>query len=73
MLHDRTEDDVSGEHLRELGLDPDRMIQGGLLDRRGRQDIVLIDDDDMGGEAEVKPSGVEGMCVLSVHSVRMVA
>lgn len=61
MLHDRMEDEVSGEHLRELGLDPDRMIQGGLLDRRGRQDIVLIDDDDMGGEAEVKPSGVEGM------------
>jgi len=61
MLHDRTEDDVSGEHLRELGLDPDQMFQGGLLDRRGRQDIVLIDDDDMGGEAEVKPSGVEGM------------
>lgn len=61
MLHDRSEDEVSGEHLRELGLDPDRMIQGGLLDRRGRQDIVLIDDDDMGGEAEVKPSGIEGM------------
>lgn len=61
MLHDRLEDNASGELLRELGLDPDRMIQGGLLDRRGRQDIVLIDDDDMGGEAEVKPSGVEGM------------
>ena len=61
MLHDRTENDVSGELLRELGLDPDRMIQGGLLDRRGRQDIVLIDDDDMGGEAEIKPSGIEGM------------
>jgi hypothetical protein len=61
MLHDRTEDNVSGEHLQELGLDPDRMIQGGLLERRGRQDIVLIDDDDMGGEAEVKPSHVEGM------------
>lgn len=61
MLHDRAEDDISGEHLRELGLDPDRMNQGGLLDRRGRQDIVLIDDDDMGGEAEVMPSGVAGM------------
>ncbi len=60
-LHDRTEDDVSGEHLRDLGLDPDQMIQGGLLERRGRQDIVLIDDDDLGGEAEVKPSSTEGM------------
>lgn len=59
-LHDRLEDDVSGELLREIGLDPDRMIQGGLLDRRGRQNVVLIDDDDMGGEAGVEPSRFEG-------------
>ncbi|GGE82654.1 hypothetical protein H1W37_03600 [Stappia taiwanensis] len=61
ILHNRTEDEVSGEHLRELGLDPDQLIQGGLLDRRGRQDIVLINEDDTGGEAAVKPSGIEGM------------
>ncbi|MTH96378.1 hypothetical protein [Roseibium sp. RKSG952] len=60
MLHDRPEDNVSGQHLRELGLFPDQMLMGGLLDRRRRQDIVLIDDDDMGGEAVVKPSGIQG-------------
>lgn len=60
-LHDRIDDDVSGELLREIGLDPDRMIQGGLLDRRGRQNVVLIDDDDLGGEAGVEPSRFEGM------------
>lgn len=60
-LHDRVEDEVSGEYLRETGLDPDHMIQGGLLERRGRQDIVLIDEDDMDGEGVVKPSVKEGM------------
>ena len=60
-LHDRAEDEVSGEYLREMGLDPHHMIQGGLLERRGRQDIVLIDDDDIEGEGAVKPSAHVGM------------
>lgn len=60
-LHDRVDDEVSGEYLREMGLDPDHLIQGGLLERRGRQDIVLIDDEDMVGEGVVKPSIHEGM------------
>ena len=60
-LHDRVEDEVSGEYLRELGLDPDRLIQGGLLERRDRQDVVLIEDDDMDGEGAIKPSTTEGM------------
>lgn len=61
QLYDRVEDEVSGAYLRELGLDPARLIEGGLLDRRGRQDIVLIDDDDMDGEVSVKPSSRPGM------------
>lgn len=60
-LHDRVEDEVSGGYLRELGLDPDRLIQGGLLERRDRQDVVLIEDDDMDGEGAIKPSATEGM------------
>jgi hypothetical protein len=60
-LHDRVEDAVSGGYLRELGLDSDRLIQGGLLERRDRQDVVLIEDDDMDGEGTVKPSAKEGM------------
>lgn len=58
-LYDRVEDEVSGGYLRELGLDPDRLIKGGLLERRGRQDVVLIDD--MDGEGAVKPSATKGM------------
>ena len=60
-LYDRVEDEVSGAYLRELGLDPARLIEGGLLERRGRQDIVLVDDDGMDGEFTVKPSPTPGM------------
>ena len=59
-LHDRVENEVSGGYLHELGLDPDRLIQGGLLERRGRQDVVLIDDD-IDGEGTIKPSSTPGM------------
>lgn len=61
QLHDRVEDEVSGGYLRELGLDPDRLIEGGLLERRDRQDVVLIEDDDLDGEGTVKPSATKGM------------
>lgn len=55
-LHDRVEDEVTGQYLRELGLDAQRLIQGGLLERRDRQDVVLIEDGDIDGEGAVKPS-----------------
>lgn len=61
QLHDRVEDEVSGGYLRELGLDPARLIEGGLLERRERQDVVLIEDGDIDGEAEIKPSSTMGM------------
>ncbi len=61
QLHDRVEDEVSGGYLLELGLDPSRLIEGGLLERRDRQDIVLIEGDDIDGEGTVKPSATEGM------------
>lgn len=61
QLHDRVEDEVSGGYLLELGLDAGRMIEGGLLERRDRQDVVLIEDDDIEGEGTIKPSATEGM------------
>ena len=64
QLYDRIEDEVSGGYLREFGLDPNRLIEGGLLERRDRQDVVLIDDDlddDLDGEGIIKPSGTKGM------------
>lgn len=60
-LHDRIEDEVTGGYLLELGLDASRLIQGGLLERRDRQDVVLLDHDDFEGEGTIKPSATEGM------------
>lgn len=60
-LYDREEDEVTGGYLAEIGLDPGRLIEGGLLERRDRQDVVLIDDDDINGEVELKPSLTPGM------------
>ncbi len=64
-LHDRVEDEVTGQYLGELGLDPQQLIEGGLLERRDRQDIVLIEDGDIDGEGAVRPSEKTGM----VHTV----
>lgn len=61
QLHDRVEDEVSGAYLLELELDASRLIEGGLLERRDRQDVVLLDDDDIEGEGTVKPSATKGM------------
>ncbi len=60
-LHDRVEDEVSGQQLRELGLDPERLIEGGLLERCDRQDVVLIEDEGMEGEGAIEPSARPGM------------
>jgi len=62
-LYDRIENEVSGTHLLELGLDPLRMIEGGLLERRDRQDVVLPEDDDedVVVEGTIKPSTQKGM------------
>lgn len=60
-LHDRVEDEVTGQYLRELGLDAQLLIEGGLLERRDRQDVVLIEDGDINGEGAVKPSEKPGM------------
>jgi hypothetical protein len=61
QLHDRVDDKVSGAYLSELGLDASRLIEGGLLERRDRQDVVLIEDDDVEGEGTLKPSANKGM------------
>ncbi len=52
---------MNGAQLRELGLDPERLIRGGLLERCGRQDIVMLEDDGFDWEAEVKPSVTKSM------------
>lgn len=61
QLHDRVEDEASGSYLVELGLNPVRLIDGGLLERRDRQDVVLVEADDLEGEGTIKPSTTPGM------------
>lgn len=61
QLYDRIEDEVSGGYLLELGLEASRLIEGGLLERRDRQDVVLIEEDGLAGEGTIKPSVTEGM------------
>lgn len=60
QLDERVEDEVSGAYLREVGLDPRRLVEGGLLERRSRQDIVLLEDD-IDAEITAGPSPMVGM------------
>lgn len=60
-LYDRVDEQVSGARLQEMGLDPGRLIEGGLLERRERQDIILGDDDGIDGEFRVQPSATLAM------------
>ena len=60
-LYDRAEEEVGGGYLQELGLDPKLLIEGGLLERRDRQDVILLDDGDLDGEGTVAPAKPEGM------------
>lgn len=64
-LFDRAEDKVTGAYLRNAGLDPRQLIDGGLLERCGRQEIVLIDGEDADDEVSVKPSTTKGMVELT--------
>jgi hypothetical protein len=61
QLFDRGGDEITGAELREIGLDPIHLIEGGFLERRDRQDIVLITEDGIDGEARIKPSSTPGM------------
>jgi hypothetical protein len=60
-LYDRAEEEVGGGYLQELGLDPKLLIEGGLLERRDRQDVILLDDGDLDGEGTIAPAKPEGM------------
>ena len=52
-LYDHSNDDVTGKWLLDRGVAPRRLVEAGLLRRRERHDIILIDDDDQ--EVEIGP------------------
>ena len=59
-LHDSPEDDISGGHLRRIGLDAKRLLDAGMISLRGRQNMILIDDAQNFGDVEVGPSSKPG-------------
>ncbi|MBB1493239.1 hypothetical protein H5395_17430 [Paracoccus sp. MC1854] len=52
-LHDLPEDEISGGHLRRIGLDPKRLHDAGILALQRRQNIVLVDDADDFGDVSI--------------------
>jgi len=65
-LHDLPDEAVTGAFFEAWGLDTGRLIEAAFIERRGRDNIILIDDDDLGlVETTVEPSGVEGVVQLS--------
>ena len=60
-LNDLPEDEVSGGFLHGFGLDPQRLIKAGIIDLRGRQKVILIDEDDDFGEVTIAASGHKGI------------
>lgn len=61
-LHDLPEDDVSGGLLRRLGLDPRRLLDGGVIAFKAKQSRILSDDDD---EVLIEASPREGEVVAT--------
>lgn len=60
-LYERVDEEFSGAYLREQGLDPDRLIEGGLLERLARQDIIQIEEEGLDGASRVQASATPGM------------
>lgn len=57
-LYDLPGCEVSGNFFSTAGVDPERLVRGGILERKTRQVLVLLDDDDDGpieGELETGP------------------
>lgn len=65
QLHDLLDDEINGALLRQMGVSPKRLLAAGLLDLRGRQNIVLIDDDDDFGEIAVGTSDATGSASMT--------
>lgn len=59
-LHDLPEDEISGGHLRRIGLDPKRLRDAGILALQRRQNIIVVDDKDDFGDVSVGPGDRPG-------------
>ncbi|MCU9848935.1 hypothetical protein OEZ60_13065 [Defluviimonas sp. WL0024] len=64
FLFDYPENEVAGAVLSNAGVDRKRLLSAQLLGKKGRQDIVLIDDDDGPVEAELDTGARQGTLTL---------
>ena len=67
-LYDLPEDEVTGGFIREQGLDAQRLIKAGIIELRGRQSVVLIDEDDDFGEVRLNgPTSNGSISATGLH------
>ena len=64
-LHDLPDDAVVGSRIRQVGLDPKRLMRAGILELRGKQNVVLIDDNDDFGDVAVGTTTGEGQAEVT--------
>lgn len=65
MLHDLSDDQVSGAFLKRRGIDAEFLVESGFLERRSRDTSLLIDEADGGpGESEVGSSFKPGVVTI---------
>lgn len=60
QLFDQVTKEVPGKFFIERGIDPEALADGGFIERRGRQQTLLIDADDIVHEVAVRAAGKPG-------------
>lgn len=68
QLFDQTRNEVPGQFFRSRTLNTDALLDGGFIERRGRYTSLLLDEDGIIHEVEVKFAGKAGL-IYYVHPV----
>lgn len=63
QLFDQVTKEVPGKFFTERGIDPEALVDGGFIERRGRQQTLLLDIDDIAHEVPVRSAGKPGRIV----------
>lgn len=60
QLFDQTPKEVPGQFFIERGIDPEALVEGGFIERRGRLTSLLIEADDIAHEVTLRSAGKPG-------------
>ena len=60
QLFDQTKNEVPGQFFLSRHLDPDALLDGGFIGRRGRFTVLLLDEDGISHEVAVRSAGKPG-------------